>query len=73
VGVYMGPRGRWTEKVWEPLLYSNTSTSHSVTVSFSLCEGKICIKARHFFRSVQKCVIKIVINQQVHALYCFII
>jgi hypothetical protein len=22
VGVYMEPRGRWTEKVWEPLLYS---------------------------------------------------
>jgi hypothetical protein len=22
VGVYMEPRGRWTEKVWEPLLYT---------------------------------------------------
>jgi hypothetical protein len=22
VGVYMEPRGRWTEKVWEPLSYS---------------------------------------------------
>ena len=22
VGVFMEPRGQWTEKVWEPLLYS---------------------------------------------------
>jgi hypothetical protein len=22
VGVYMEPRGRWTEKVWEPLVYN---------------------------------------------------
>jgi hypothetical protein len=21
VGVYMEPRGRWTEEVWEPLVY----------------------------------------------------
>jgi hypothetical protein len=22
MGVYMEPRGRWTEKVWEPLIYT---------------------------------------------------
>jgi hypothetical protein len=35
VGVYMEPRGRWTEKVWEPLLYSVINLSFSINCHFS--------------------------------------
>jgi hypothetical protein len=30
VGVYMEPRGRWTEKVWEPLIYTDKKGSRFV-------------------------------------------
>jgi hypothetical protein len=34
VGLYMEPRGRWTEKVWEPLSYSNKNMRN---FNFGIC------------------------------------